>query len=112
VLENLSGQPIALKFVGEVYSAFDVRIPGYPGNWAIRSSPAPQAGLLTSLLNYWPADNADKVDRMTSTSGSYTEYTWSFPNWSPQQPSLSVGEAFWTNSLNNFFWSRILWLWP
>jgi len=43
---------------------------------------------------------------MTGTDGSYTTYTYSNGAWSPSQPTISLGEAFWSNKAKAVVWRQ------
>jgi hypothetical protein len=112
VIENHSGSQFEVQFVGAVNPAFNIRV---SVQYSILSSPAPQAGGLTSVLNYNPFEPGvnDQVLKMTGSDGSYTTYTWNGSSWAPSEPIFDVGEAFWAyNPVAAVQWSRVLWTWP
>lgn len=110
VIINNPGAAMTSRFVGFVRDALHVRV---PRGWAIRGSPVPQAGAVTTTLTFPSGSYGDQVWRMTSTSGSYTSYTWNGTAWSPLDPSLAIAEAFWSwKGPNAYYWDRVFWTWP
>ena len=71
----------------------------------MHSSPAPLTGSVSSTLAF-PIAHGDTVSRMTGTDGSYTTYTYSNGAWSPSQPTISLGEAFWSNKAKAVAWRQ------
>jgi hypothetical protein len=103
VVRNQSGAPLSIAFAGEVLPAFHNRV---PGQLSIRSSATPDSGLLTSVLNYIPFGAGGQVFRMVN--GVYAAYTWDGGSWSPEEPVIEVGEAFWCrNPVNPLTWFRV-----
>jgi hypothetical protein len=107
--------PTQFTFVGFVREGFEINL-GH--QWRIVASGAPQGGLLSSTLQFPVLPFLDKVDRMTS-SNVYTEYTSDGSAWSPTEPTVNLGEAFWTyranynaTDLDHDFWKRVFWTWP
>ena len=46
---------------------------------------------------------------MTSPTGAYAIYTLDEDGWSPHEPAVELGEAFWSrNPVNPFIWDRAL----
>jgi hypothetical protein len=62
------------------------------GVYAIRASVVPQAGLVTTALGL-PAEAGDILQRFNA---GYTAYAFDDVDlaWTPSQPSVNVGEAF------------------
>ena len=109
IVQNRSGAPFEVSFVGEVNMAVQNRV---PLQQSIRSSGVPLAGPLSSTLKCLPFGASCQVFRMTGTEGSYTAYTWDGATWSPSEPEIEMGEAFWSrNLLNAFLWQNVLWTW-
>jgi len=48
---------------------------------------------------------------MTGSDGSYTTYTYSNGAWSPSQPTISLGEAFWSNKAKAVVWRQNYSVW-
>lgn len=107
--------PTTFVFVGHVWPAFSVPI-GLSQNWQIAASAVPQGGAFSVLQ--FPLLAADgQVSRMTG-NGTYTYFTSNGTYWSPNEPSVGLGEAFWvykpywaqSNDVINQ-WSRVFWSW-
>jgi hypothetical protein len=106
IVRNVSGAPFTIAFAGEVNLALHNRV---PLGEAIRSSAIPQAGLVSSGLGYAPFGPGGQIMRMTDPRGGYTVYTYDEDGWSPSEPVIELGEAFWCrNPVNAFIWERIL----
>ena len=71
----------------------------------IHSSIAALSGLVGATLAF-PVAHGDTVSRMTGTDGSYTTYTYSNGAWSPSQPTISLGEAFWSSKAKAVVWRQ------
>jgi len=71
----------------------------------IHSSIAALSGLVGTTLAF-PVAHGDSVSRMTGTDGSYTTYTYSNGAWSPSQPTISLGESFWSNKAKAVVWRQ------
>ena len=84
------GEPFDVFFVGEVPQAHHNRV---PTQRAVRSFSLPQAGLLSSELGYVPFGAGGQVYRMAG--GRYKTFLWDGDAWSPEEPTLELGEAFW-----------------
>jgi len=72
---------------------------------AIHSSLAALAGQVNTTLGF-PTAHGDTISRMTGTDGSYTTYTYSNGAWSPIQPTISLGKAFWYNKAKAVVWRQ------
>jgi hypothetical protein len=86
-----SPQATTLTFVGEVpQGSLTNTLPA--GVYAIRASVVPQAGLVTTALGL-PAEAGDILQRFNA---GYTAYAFDDVDlaWTPSQPSVNVGEAF------------------
>jgi hypothetical protein len=66
-------------------------------------SKVPQAGGITTVLGYTPADN-DQVLTYNPASG-YSTYTYD-GEWLPSEPSLTVGQGIWIRKLAAGSWNR------
>jgi hypothetical protein len=105
IVRNPSAAPFTIHFVGEVNLALHSRV---PLGQSIRRSAVPQRGLITAELGYLPFGTGGQVMRMTP-AGGYEVYTFDEDGWSPHEPVIEVGEAFWSrNPLNAFAWDRVL----
>ncbi|MFO1496974.1 MAG: zinc-dependent metalloprotease family protein [Verrucomicrobiota bacterium] len=108
VLHNPTGAPLQISFTGELNQACYNRV---PVQFSIRSATMPQAGKLSASLGYIPFGTGGQVYRMTGADGSYTTYTLDEDGWSPEEPEMELGEAFWSrNPLNAFVWQG--WITP
>lgn len=106
VFKNNGTEPLVLSFVGEVNQSFYNRV---PLQLSIRSSAIPQGGPITALLQCTPFGEGGQIFRMTGADGRYTVYTREQDGWSPEEPVLEVGEAFWCrNPVNAFMWQRCM----
>jgi hypothetical protein len=79
----------------------------YAAGFSIVSSKVPQAGLLATDLGYVPAQS-DLVYKFDSVAQNYppaSSYTTK-GGWSPSQPSMGVGEAFFLSSTLGGTWTR------
>ena len=72
---------------------------------AVHSSLVALAGTVDSTLRF-PVAHGDTISRMTGTDGSYTTYTYQNGGWTPSTPSLSLGEAFWSNKVRPAVWRQ------
>ncbi len=108
---------VNLAFVGEVLPAFNRRV---RTGFSIQSSAVPQAGLVTSVLRFpGVAPDGESISagdvayRMINTAGDYQMFTWSGTAWTPSEPVMGIGEAFWSNKQNQTgYWKRVFWTWP
>jgi hypothetical protein len=105
-----TGSAFTAQFVGQVLNAFYVRV---EKGLCIRSSPVPQAGLLTSSLQFPIGNSGDAVYVMRDTAADYTTYTSNGTSWSPSEPFIGLGQAFWASPVyNTWVWTRVFWTWP
>src|SRR5262249_9387898 len=96
-----------VRFVGQVRDAFRVRV---EKQWCIRCLPVPQGGLLTSALQFPVGDSGDQVQVMTDPLGQYRAYTSNGASWSPSEPALGLGEAFWSwRGSSTSIWQGVFW---
>ena len=72
---------------------------------AVHSSLVALAGTVDSTLRF-PVAHGDTISRMTGTDGSYTNYSYQNGAWSPSTPSISLGEAFWSNKAKAAVWRQ------
>ena len=91
-IRNPDASPMTITFVGEVLQGSLTN--NLPAGYAIRSSKVPQAGPVTSTLGLQP-DASDTLYKYVPGSG-YSIYTFDeFDlSWTPSEPSLNVGESF------------------
>mgnify|MGYP006969320779 CR=1 FL=1 len=102
-IKNNTSQPLTITFVGEVLQG-SLTNP-IPAGFAVRSSMVPQAGTLTALA--FPAVPGDQVYKYTPGSG-YTSYLFDEFElaWTPSDPSVGVGEAFFSRKGQAVNWVR------
>ena len=72
---------------------------------AIHSSLVALTGSVDGTLRF-PIAHGDTISRMTGTDGSYTTYTYQNGSWTPSTPSISLGEAFWSNKAKSANWRQ------
>ncbi len=75
----------------------------------VRSSIVPQAGRVHTDLGL-PVINGDSVTRVVN--GSNVTYTYNNGAWSPSEPSVAIGESFWSNKNLGRWWHRNFLVWP
>ncbi len=107
IFRNNTPTQRTITFLGEVPQGYQVN--AVNNGWTFRSSIIPQGGLVTGDL-LLPMMNGDKVKRMIN--GSYVEYTFNNGVWSPGEPTVNVGESFWSYKNVGFWWSRNFFVWP
>lgn len=104
IIRNPAPTPFTVTFVGEVNGALHNRV---PVGESIRSSAIAQGGLLSATLRFRPVGPGAQVIRMIN--GRYAVYTLDEEGWSPSEPVMELGEAFWCrNPVNPFIWERVL----
>lgn len=103
MIRNPLGTPLSITFVGEVLQG-NLSNP-LPAGYAVRSSIVPQAGGITSVLGY-PAEADDMVYKY---AGGYTAYSFDELDeaWTPSEPVIEVGEAFFSRKVNAASWDRV-----
>jgi len=89
-IKNPDATPLTLTFVGEVMQG-SLTNP-VPAGYAIRSSMVPQAGGVSSVLGFPAAPN----DIVYKYAGAYSAFVFDEFDlvWTPSEPAVSVGEAF------------------
>lgn len=99
-----AGADVNLTFVGEVPQG-DASNMSLPAGFALVSSKVPQAGKLATDLKY-PATDGDTVYTYANPGG-YTIYSFTdLFGWDPQEPSVAVGQAFWSQKSAAASWTR------
>jgi len=96
-----------LTVVGEVAQGTLTNPVEGPG-FDLKGSMVPQTGLLASDLGYTPVDQ-ELIYKFNNASG-YTIYTYDLSgvgDWDPGQPSISVGEGFFTSTPVAHAWTRV-----
>jgi hypothetical protein len=91
-------------FVGEVVLDSNITI---PAGFSVISSVIPQAGLISSDLEY-PAAEGDTIFQFNPTSGGYDSASFVDGAWegAEGEPSIAVGEAFFISKENGGNWER------
>ena len=101
-VKNNTGTPLTVTFVGEVLQGSLTN--AVPSGYAIRSSKVPQAGAITTVLGFpgAPGDIAYKY------SGGYSAFVYDeFDlSWTPSEPVINVGEAFFSFKGASVDWVR------
>jgi hypothetical protein len=102
-LKNNTASPITITFVGEV-SQGALSNP-VPAGYAVRSSIVPQGGTLTELG--FPGVDGDQVFKYTPGAG-YSSATFDElePGWLPAEPTIAVGESFFSRKGAATDWVR------
>jgi hypothetical protein len=111
LFNNTSGGSLTLTFVGEVplgtTNTLTTEVE-YSSD-AIVSSMVPKGGRPDTDLQF-PVSNGDIIYQVVpgSTGPSYNTFTYSSGSgsWSPSNPTISVGEAFWSNKSSAFTWEQ------
>jgi hypothetical protein len=103
-LQLPAGADRTLTFVGEVKQGHLVT--PLPAGFAMVSSQVPQAGLLATDLKY-PAADGDNIFTYANPGG-YSVYNYDslFGGWSPNEPTIGVGQAFWSQKVAAAQWVR------
>lgn len=102
-LQIPAGADVNLTFVGEVPQGDASNMALLPG-FSIVASKVPQAGKLQTDLKY-PAADGDTI--YTYAAGAYTIYSFSdLFGWDPSEPTISVGQAFWSQRVAAGTWNR------
>jgi hypothetical protein len=96
--------PVQLTFVGEVMQG-SLSNP-LPQGFALRSSQVPQAGRVATDLGY-PAADGDII--YTFAGGTYSIFTYDLSGvggWDPSEPTIAVGQGFWSRKVAAGNWTR------
>jgi hypothetical protein len=99
---------VTVTFVGEVEQG-QLSNP-LPQGFAIASSMVPQAGAVSTDLGY-PAADGDTIYTFDASTQGYSVYTYSSggpfgAGWSPSEPQMTVGQAFWSLKAAAADWTR------
>jgi hypothetical protein len=101
-IKNNGTASFTITFVGEVrQGTLDTAV---PAGFAQVSSQVPQAGGVTTVLEF-PAAVGDAVYTFDPATQQYGAFTY-LGVWSPSEPSIGVGEAFFSRSGAAKTWSR------
>lgn len=102
-IKNNTTAPLTVTFVGEVKQG--ALTTAVPAGYAVRSSQVPQAGNLTALG--FPGADGDQVFKYTAGTGySTSTYDELEPGWLPSEPSIGVGESFFSRKGAATDWVR------
>lgn len=101
---NPFGFPITLTMVGEVAQG-DLQ-QALPAGYSIAGSMIPQSGGVGSMLEM-PVVSGDEVWRWNRQTQSYLEYGFPVDVWQPEEPVVSVGEAFVVRKSAPVIWRRV-----
>ena len=101
-VRNVTGTPLTITFVGEVLQGAQTN--AVPAGYSIRSSKIPQTGLITTDLAFPAAPN----DLVYKYAGGYTTFQFDEFDlaWAPSQPTINVGEAFFSFKGAGASWVR------
>jgi hypothetical protein len=98
-----AGADVNITFVGEVMQG-DLKM-DLPSGFSMVASKVPQAGKVSTDLKY-PVADGDTVYTYANPGGySIFDYSDLF-GWSAPEPSVAVGEAFWSKKSAAATWSR------
>lgn len=99
--------PLTVTFVGEVMQGTGANAlkQDIPSGYAIVSSKVPQAGKVSTDLKY-PAADGDSVYKFDATTQGYNIFAFDFGSWDPAEPTIAVGEAFWSRKVAAATWTR------
>lgn len=101
-IKNNTSAPMTITFVGEVLQG-SLTNP-IPAGYAVRSSMVPQAGALPDLA--FPAQDGDQVFLFTGSGYSSFVYDGLENAWTPSNPTVSVGQAFFSRKAAAVDWVR------
>lgn len=108
LLYNPSGA-YTLRFVGEAVMGYRATL--VPSLYSVFSSRVPEAGKTTSWLAF-PVSAGDKIHKM-NVNGTWSTFTFSSNGtWSPNEPTLSLGESFFSEKAAPLWWRRNVLPWP
>jgi hypothetical protein len=103
-----AGDDVTVTFVGEVVQGVGANAPtiDLPQGFAMVSSKVPQTGLVSTDLGY-PVGAGDIVYTWSPAAG-YTIYAFDpdLGGWDPEEPTIGVGEAFWSLKTEAASWVR------
>jgi hypothetical protein len=99
-----SASAFTKTIVGEVLQGY--RVTSIPSGFSIRSSQYPRSEVISSLG--FPITNGDNIIKWIS--GAQVVYTYHNGVWTPSEPVIDVGEAFWINKRTD--WKQTSTVWP
>jgi hypothetical protein len=76
-----------------------------PEGFSIRSSQVPQEGALEADLG-WPSADEDSIWFWDNAANGYNNFSYEFGEWSPSDPTVGVGVAFFARKLADASWDR------
>lgn len=92
-----------LTFVGEVMQGNLTN--AIPANFSMKSSKVPQTGLIGTDLGLTVGD-FDTLYKWVPANQGYDIFTYFFGSWSPSEPAIGVGEAFFLQTGAPLSWTR------
>lgn len=104
---NPLSAPHVETFIGRVWQGYFED--SLPAAWAVRSAPVPDHGRLSRHLGV-PAEEDLLV--YLFENGNWVLYEYSFGEWSPTEPWIGAGDAFWLRSPTALLWKQHYWTWP
>lgn len=102
-IQNPDAAELTLTFVGEV-STGALSNP-IPSGFSIRSSQVPQTGKLQADLGF-PAVDGDVVYKYDEAKQNYDSYSVLFGSWTPEDPTVEVGESVFVQKSEAVNWTR------
>jgi len=106
---NPTSSAFTITLVGEVKQGAPVPN-SVPAGITIKSSMIPQAGGLSSALQFNPVNNTTVYQYVNDGVGNVTLianiYDPTIPGWDPAEPVLRIGEAFFIDSASGETWNR------
>jgi len=103
-LFNPYDSPVVVTFVGAVLVG-DLR-QTLPSGFSIAGSLVPQSGGVVSVLEM-PVADGDEVWRWDVPTQDYAQFRYQTGGWQPQEPVISVGEAFVVKKTTAAVWRRV-----
>lgn len=92
-IEPVGPNRLNVIWVGEVPQGTLVNPLPPPNAQALRSSIAPQSGLIGTTLAF-PAEDGDAVELFDSATQTFNQYQYFFGVWGPSEPVIPVGTGF------------------
>jgi hypothetical protein len=104
-VRNPQATDLTVTFVGEITAG--TKSIGVPQGFSMRSSIIPEEGALVTDLG-WPQADGDTVYMFDAGKQDYDIFSYLalFTAWSPSEPVLGVGDAFFVNKPAASTWTR------
>lgn len=103
-LQIPAGADVTLTFVGEVPQGAASNM-DLPAGFALVASKVPQAGKLVTDLKY-PAADGDTIYTYANPGGYTISGFTDLFGWDPAEPSVAVGQSFWSQKSAAGTWTR------